>query len=145
MWRFVVFVQEKAVVVVSRYRKLSALSMSVSGGRMRHSVELCYPVKGRWARRRFTFPGSYLRESDQRIDSNKRFCASLFLGGGGALSHSCENRLLTSSCLSVCLSSLNNSVPTGRIFMKFYVWRIFLKPSSSFINPLNTELNPICQ
>jgi len=29
-----IFVYEKAVVVVPRYRKLSALSMSVSGGRM---------------------------------------------------------------------------------------------------------------
>ena len=29
---------------------------------------------------------------------------------------------LVSSCLSTCVSSWDNSVPTGRIFMKFYIW-----------------------
>ena len=54
---------------------------------MRYLVEPCYPVKddGRDNARRHitTFPGSYLGESDQRTDSNKRFCASFFFGGWG--------------------------------------------------------------
>jgi len=39
-----------------------------------------------------------------------------------------EKRPLASSCLSVrpCLSAYNNSCPTGRIFMKFYM-RLFFK------------------
>jgi len=36
----------------------------------------------------------------------------------GAFEKKYERRLLTSSCPSVCLSKLNNSSPTGRIFMK---------------------------
>jgi hypothetical protein len=37
----------------------------------------------------------------------------------------CEKRLLASSCLSVCLSAWNNSVPIRRIFIKFYAWEFF--------------------
>ena len=36
-----------------------------------------------------------------------------------ALSQNCEKRLYAASCLSVCLSTCNNSAPTGWIFMKF--------------------------
>ena len=42
-----------------------------------------------------------------------------------ALSLKCEKWPLASSCLTVRLSSWNNSDPTGRIFMKFYVWVFF--------------------
>ena len=70
------------------------------------------------------FPGSYLDVSDQRIDSHKRFCAIDFFGRGGGLPH--LHSFVVSS-LSVHLSSLNNSFPTGRIFMKFYVCGILLK------------------
>ena len=35
-----------------------------------------------------------------------------------APSHNCEKQLLNSSCLPVRLSAWNNSVPTGRSFMK---------------------------
>ena len=42
-----------------------------------------------------------------------------------------EKPLLASSCLSVCPSvrpsAWNVSAPTGRIFMKFNTWGIFLK------------------
>jgi len=41
-----VFVHEKAVVVVAGYRKLSALSMSVSGGRMRYYSGALLPNEG---------------------------------------------------------------------------------------------------
>ena len=37
----------------------------------------------------------------------------------------CEKCLLASSCLSVCPSARNNSVPTGRIFIKFGIWIFF--------------------
>jgi len=43
-------------------------------------------------------------------------------------------RLLTSSCLAVCPSAWNNSTPTGRIFMKFYILFSKICPeNSSFI------------
>ena len=38
-----------------------------------------------------------------------------------------KNRLLTSSCLSVCPSAWNNSAANAWIFMKFHVPSIFLK------------------
>ena len=38
-------------------------------------------------------------------------------------------RLLASSRLSVCPSAWNNSALTGRIFMKFYVWKYFCQES----------------
>jgi len=49
-----------------------------------------------------------------------------------ALLQKCEKRLLA----SLCLSAWNNSVPTGRIFMKFYIWRFLDKcrENSSFIH-----------
>ena len=34
----------------------------------------------------------------------------------------CGRWPLLPSCLSVCLSAWSNSAPTGRIFMKFYLW-----------------------
>jgi len=49
---------------------------------------------------------------------------------------------------SVRPSSWNNSVPTGRIFVKFGIWiyifRKYVQKNWSFINPLKPELNPIC-
>ena len=43
------------------------------------------------------------------------------------------NRPLASSCLSVlCLSAWNSSAPTGRIFMKFFIWMFFENPSRKF-------------
>ena len=44
-----------------------------------------------------------------------------------------------SVCLSVCLSMWNNSAGTGRIFIKFNIWRFFEK--SSLINLLKTNRN----
>jgi hypothetical protein len=49
----------------------------------------------------------------------------LGLCGFYAHSQNCEKRLLSSSCLSVCLSARNNSVPNGQIFMKFDIWLFF--------------------
>jgi len=49
----------------------------------------------------------------------------------------CGNRLLASSCLPVCLSvrpsAWNNSVPTGRFFMKFDLWDLIENLSRKFI------------
>jgi hypothetical protein len=44
----------------------------------------------------------------------------------------CEKRLVASSSLSVRLSARNNSAPTGRIFMKFYISVSFEKVSRKF-------------
>ena len=59
-----------------------------------------------------------------------------------------ENRLLPSSCTSVCPSILpfawNNLAPTGRIFVKFYVWVSFSKlfrETSSIIKIWQQELH----
>jgi hypothetical protein len=49
-----------------------------------------------------------------------RFCFCAF-------SQNCGKRLLSSSLLSVCLSTSNNSAPTRRIFMKFSIWGLFRK------------------
>ena len=47
--------------------------------------------------------------------------------------------------MSVRLSAWNNSVPIGRIFMKFVIGVFLEKLSRKFkFNPLNAELNPIC-
>jgi hypothetical protein len=40
-------------------------------------------------------------------------------------SQNCEERLLASSCLSVCPSAWNNAAPTARIFMKLGTWGFF--------------------
>jgi hypothetical protein len=57
-------------------------------------------------------------------------------------SQNCEKRLLSLSCLSlclsfrlrlsVCLSAWNNSAPTERIFMKFDIWVFFESLSRKF-------------
>jgi hypothetical protein len=52
-------------------------------------------------------------------------------------SQNCEKRLLASSCLPVRLSAWNNSVPTGRIFMKFDIWGLHKNLSRK----LNFDLN----
>jgi len=52
-----------------------------------------------------------------------------------ARSQNCKWRLLSfvmSVCLSLCLSEWNNSAPTGRIFMKFYIWDLFRYLSRKF-------------
>jgi hypothetical protein len=41
------------------------------------------------------------------------------------LSQNCEKWLLALLCLSVCLSTWNRSVPSGRILMRFYIWVFF--------------------
>ena len=46
--------------------------------------------------------------------------------------HECEKLLLASSRLPVCPSDWKNSAPTGRIFMKFYIWVIFENMSRIF-------------
>ena len=48
------------------------------------------------------------------------------------LSQNCEKRPLASSCLSVCPSAWNNSAPTERIFIKFYIWGHFENLSRKF-------------
>ena len=47
--------------------------------------------------------------------------------------------------MSVRPSAWNNSAPTGQIFMKFDtgVFSKICPENSSFINPLNAELNPV--
>ena len=47
-------------------------------------------------------------------------------------SNSAEGNATISFVMSVCLSAWNNSVPTGRILMKFDIWRIFRKTSTKF-------------
>jgi hypothetical protein len=47
-----------------------------------------------------------------------------------ARSPNCEKRLRAASCLSVCLSAWNDSAPTWRIFMIFYIWIFFENMSS---------------
>jgi hypothetical protein len=42
-------------------------------------------------------------------------------------SQNCEKWLLASSCPSVRPSVRNNSAPTGRIFMIFYIWAFFFE------------------
>jgi hypothetical protein len=49
----------------------------------------------------------------------------------------CEQGLLASSCLSVRLSSWNNSAPTWPIFMKFNIWGIFFKNMSRKVKSLS--------
>ena len=63
--------------------------------------------------------------------------------------HTCEERLLTSSCPPVCLSmrpyAWNNSPPSGRILINFDIW-VFSKicpENSSFIKILQ-EYTHIC-
>ena len=48
------------------------------------------------------------------------------------LSQSCEKRLLASSCLSVCPSTLRSSAPAGQIFIKYDVIVFFENLSRQF-------------
>ena len=52
-----------------------------------------------------------------------------------ALSQNCRKKILASSCMSVLLSTWNNTAPTEQIFMKFDIW-VFSKvcrENSNFI------------
>ena len=49
-----------------------------------------------------------------------------------AISLNFEKPLLASSCLSVRLSTWNNSIPTGWIFVKFHIWLLFGNLSGKF-------------
>ena len=44
----------------------------------------------------------------------------------------CEKQQFASSCLSIRPSAWNNSVPTGRIFMKSYICALFENLSTEF-------------
>jgi len=57
------------------------------------------------------------------------------------LSQICEERLLASSCLSVCLSARNNSAPSGRIFMIFVTQEFFRKSVEKIKVSLKSEKN----
>jgi hypothetical protein len=50
-----------------------------------------------------------------------------------APSQNCEKRLLPPYCLSVSPTSFNNSAPTGRTVVIFYVWVYFQNFSTKFL------------
>ena len=56
----------------------------------------------------------------------------------------CKRQQLASSCPSVCLCAWNNSLPTGRIFMKFYICAFFSKFCREIKVLLKSEKNNAC-
>ena len=58
-----------------------------------------------------------------------------------ARSQDCEKRRLASSCLSVCLSSWNNSAATWRIFIRFDTWIFFRKSVQKIEVSLKSDEN----
>jgi hypothetical protein len=53
----------------------------------------------------------------------------------------CEKWLLASSCLSLSLSTWNNSAFTGRILIKVYIWAFFENLSRNFKFLLKSDKN----